>query len=158
MANWSNPTITTQYDVFVNEAKERDVDAATMFLNIPSNPPIGGIRLGRLGSRMFRLQEWDVPGQFWDLYLHVSGGGTGASEPVGARANLGIGTMGVQNSNAVAITGGTVNNITSFSLSTSIVFNAGAAYDLGSNGARARRGYFADALVLPAGVDKFATS
>ena len=158
MANWLNPTITTQYDVFVNEAKDRDVDAANMFMNVPSNPPIGAIRNLRLGGGFYKLQEWDVPGAFYERYLHLSGGGTGASEAVGARANLGIGTMGVQNSNAVNISGGVIGNLTGFGVSCSIIFNAGAAYDLGTNAARCRRGYFSDALVLPAGVDKFATS
>lgn len=158
MANWQNPTITTQYDVFVNEVRDRDVDSATMFLNVPSNPPIGSIRMGRLGSRVYRLQEWDSPGQFYDCLLHLSGGGTGAVDAAGARTNLGIGSMGVQNSNAVAISGGTIANLTGLSLSTSIVFTAGAAYDLGSNAAKVRRGYFSDAVVLPVGVDKFATS
>ena len=90
--------------------------------------------------------------------LAVAGGGTGASDVVAARIILGIGTMGVQNSSSVSITGGTVNNLTNFSLSCSIVFNAGSAYDFGSNGAKVRRGYFSDALVLPVGNDKYATS
>jgi hypothetical protein len=160
MANWLNPTITTQYDVFVNEAKDRDVDSATMFLNAASlsSPPIGSIRLNRLGAGFYKLQEWDVPGSFYERYLHVSGGGTGASEPAGARSNLGIGTMGVQNSNAVSISGGVIGNLSGFGISCSIIFNAGAAYDLGTNAAKCRRGYFSDAVVLPVGVDKFATS
>jgi len=160
MANWANPTVTTQYDVFVNEAKDRDVDVATMFLNSASlvTPPIGSIRFARLGGGQYRLQEWDVPGAFLERYLGVSGGGTGAQDAANARVNLGIGTMGVQNSNTVVISGGTVANLSGLSLSCSIVFNANAAYDLGSNGAKVRRGYFADALVLPVGVDKFATS
>ena len=37
----------------------------------------------------------------------ISQGGTGATTAAGARVNLGLGTMSVQNANAVAITGGT---------------------------------------------------
>jgi len=37
-------------------------------------------------------------------------GGTGSSTAVGARSNLGIGTLGTQNANNVAITGGTIDN------------------------------------------------
>ena len=158
MANWTNPTITTQYDVFVNEAKDRDVDAITMVLSSISSPPIGTIKLLRQGAGLYKLQEWAGAGVFEDRVMNVDGGGTGAVNAASARTNLGIGTMGIQNSNAVAISGGTIANLSGFSLSTSIVFTANAAYDIGSNAARARRGYFSDAFVLPAGVDKFATS
>ena len=43
--------------------------------------------------------------------LAVAHGGTGATTASGARTNLGLGTMATQNANAVAITGGTINNI-----------------------------------------------
>jgi len=39
-------------------------------------------------------------------------GGTGSSTAVGARSNLGIGTLGTQNANNVAITGGTISGVT----------------------------------------------
>jgi hypothetical protein len=41
----------------------------------------------------------------------VGFGGTGASTAVGARGNLGLGTMATQNANAVAITGGTATGL-----------------------------------------------
>jgi hypothetical protein len=41
--------------------------------------------------------------------LNVANGGTGATTASGARANLGLGTMSLQNANAVAITGGTID-------------------------------------------------
>jgi hypothetical protein len=47
--------------------------------------------------------------------LAINSGGTGADNVVGARNNLGLGSMAVQNNNTVAIVGGTINNITSFS-------------------------------------------
>lgn len=154
MADWSNPLITTQYDVFVSEAKDRDVDAATMFLNAPSNQPTGAVKLVRAPIKM---QEWD--GAAWqDKALSVEGGGTGAVTAALARTNLGIGTMGTQNSNAIAVTGGTISGLTSLTLSCSIAFSAGASFDLGSNANKVRKGYFSDALVLPVGVDKYATS
>jgi len=154
MANWSNPLITTQYDVFVNEAKDRDVDSAQMFLNVPTNQPVGTIRYNRSTNT---FQEWS--GTVWaDKVISVAGGGTGASTPAGAVAGLGLGTMASQNSNAVAITGGTLNGLTQLGLATSIAFGADATYDLGSNNIRVRKAYFRDAVVIPVGVDKFATS
>lgn len=42
----------------------------------------------------------------------IASGGTGATTVAGALANLGIGTMGLQNSNNVSITGGTISGVT----------------------------------------------
>ena len=155
MANWSNPLITTQYDVFVNEAKDRDVDCAQMFLNPPTNQPIGTIRYNRITNT---FQEW-IAGSVWqDKIIGVAGGGTGASTSGGAVAGLGLGTMSTQNSNAVNITGGNITNLSGFSLGTSITFTADATFDIGTNAVRPRKAYIRDALVVPVGVDKFATS
>ena len=44
--------------------------------------------------------------------LPIEDGGTGASTAVGARTNLGLGTLATQNANAVAITGGTLSGVT----------------------------------------------
>lgn len=44
--------------------------------------------------------------------LPIEDGGTGASTAVGARTNLGLGTIATQNANAVAITGGTITGVT----------------------------------------------
>ena len=41
--------------------------------------------------------------------LNISNGGTGATTASGVRTNLGLGTMAIQNANAVAITGGTID-------------------------------------------------
>ena len=43
--------------------------------------------------------------------LGVANGGTGATTAAAARTNLGLGSMATQNSNAVSITGGTIDNI-----------------------------------------------
>lgn len=47
-------------------------------------------------------------GAWNDVLLTVGGGGTGASSASGARTNLGLGTMAVQDSSAVSISGGTL--------------------------------------------------
>jgi hypothetical protein len=44
--------------------------------------------------------------------LAVADGGTGAADPTSARLNLGLGTISVQSSAAVGITGGTLTGIT----------------------------------------------
>jgi len=151
MANWLNPTITTQYDVFVAEAKERDVDAATMFLNQSSNPPIGSVRFNRT-SKIF--EEWN--GTSWlPLVIGVTGGGTGANSGAGIGAALGLGTMAYQNSNSVVITGGFIDQITYLAPNCTIIPVVNNTYDIGTLNNRWRNGFYASGLVIPVGVDKF---
>lgn len=104
MADWGKPTILSDYVIFVDEVKARDVDAITLQKNPLVSPPVGSIKLLR---SPIKFQEWDGAA-FIDLVLSVAGGGTGSSTPAGAIANLGLGTMAFQNSNAVAITGGSI--------------------------------------------------
>lgn len=154
MADWNNPTITTQYDVWVAEAKDRDNDAATMFLTASTNQPIGSIRYNRSSDT---FQEWD--GALWnDILISVAGSGTGATTAAGARTALGIGTLGLQNSNAIAVTGGTITGLTQLDLNVGLTFATDATYDLATFAKQVRKGYFKDALVIPVGTDKYATS
>ena len=44
--------------------------------------------------------------------LAIADGGTGASTAGGARTNLGLGTMATQDASSVAITGGSIQNVT----------------------------------------------
>ena len=154
MANWDNPKITTQYDVFLAECKERDLDTATMFKDAPTNPPVSSIRLFR---SPLKLQEWT--GSAWaDRLLSIEGGGTGSNNAAGIRTNLGLGTIAVQNANLVAITGGTIQNLTYFQVACTILVTADNAFDIGSYSFQFRKGYFRSALVIPSGTDKYATS
>lgn len=57
--------------------------------------------------------------QLGSLIISIAQGGTGASTASGARHNLGLGTMAVQNSNNIQVSGGTVTN-------TDIYFSCGA--------------------------------
>jgi len=111
MANWSNPTITSNYVTFVTEVKDRDIDAITLLLNAATNLPTGAIKLLR---SPVKLQEWSGAA-FADLILTLGGGGTGSATAAGARTNLGLGTMALQNSTAIAVTGGTIASIVSSS-------------------------------------------
>lgn len=107
MADWSKPVITSNYVLFVDETKNRDIDAITLQRIPLTNPPTGSIKLVRAPVK---FQEWDGS-TFVDLVLSVAGGGTGSSTPSGAGAALGLGTMAYQNANAVAITGGSVGPV-----------------------------------------------
>ena len=53
------------------------------------------------------IQQAQTGGTVWSILQ----GGTGASTATGARANLGLGSMAVENSNNVAITGGAINGV-----------------------------------------------
>lgn len=152
-ANWNNPTKDSLYLDFIAEVKARDVDAATLCVADPSNKPVGMIRYNR-ATNLF--EEWS--GAAWVvLTLAVAGGGTGAVNAAGARAALGIGTMGTQGANAVAITGGTISGLTSLGLAGSITMGNNQ-YDIGSAAAKVRKLYVGTALVIPVGVDMYATS
>jgi hypothetical protein len=76
-----------------------------------TNPVVGTIRYER-GTNTF--QEWNG-GAWVTLVVSLASGGLGSSNPADARNLLGIGTMGTQNANAVAITGGTITGLASLS-------------------------------------------
>ena len=104
MANWNLPTIASPYDQIPGLLRDLSIDAATLFATDPTNPIDGMIKLVR---SPVKFQE-RASGAWADRVLSVAGGGTGASTPGDARAGLGLGTMAIQNADAVAITGGTL--------------------------------------------------
>lgn len=154
MADWSLPTLSSLYTDFLAEVSARLDDSATLFVGGPSNQPIGSIRYFR-GTNVF--QEWD--GANWvNKVLSIAGGGTGATTAAGIRTNLGLGTLAVQNANAVNITGGSLTGITGLTMTGDISFTADNASKIGTNVNRPASLYLRSGLVIPVGVDKYLTS
>jgi hypothetical protein len=152
MSDFSLPVLTSLYQEVIDTLKARDADAATLFLNDPTNQPVGSIRLNRT-TKVF--QEWS--GAAWvDIIIGVPGGGTGGSTP--GTGGLGLGTMSIQNAVSVAITGGAVTGLSSFSLSTGIIFDADGTRNIGSANIRPGNVYVRNGLVIPVGVDKWVTA
>ena len=114
-ANWNNPTTTRNYATEVlPDIKTRDEDAITLLGGTaPSNLPTGAIKYNRTTDE---LQEWDGA-TFNTVGFALTSGGTGATDAAGARTNLGIGSLGTQNSNAISVTGGSISGLTSLGVS-----------------------------------------
>ena len=138
--------------------KSRDVDCATMFGSDPN--PVGIVPgTMRFSRSTDRFEDWD--GSNWrPRVISVSGGGTGSSDPATVRNNLGIGTLGLQNANAVAITGGAIQNtglwnVTQLDIACTIYPMADAAYSLGHPTLRWHHVYIRNGLVIPVGANKY---
>lgn len=153
MADWSKPTVSSTYVNYTQEVSDRDVDAATLFVNTPTNQPTGAIRYNRSSDK---FQEWD--GAAWqDKVLSIAGGGTGSASASGARNNLGLGSMAVQDSTAVSITGGSITTLTGFSVGCDILFATDGNRNIGSDVNRPNILYLRNGLVIPVGTDKWVT-
>lgn len=151
--DWNKPTITDLYTDVLNQLDERLDDSATLFVSTSTNQPVGSMRYVRASNK---FQEWN--GTAWvDKVLSVAGGGTGGSTSGGAVAALGLGTMALQNANAIAVVGGTVSGLSTLSMSGAISFAADNAYAIGANAARPSTLYLRSGLVIPVGTDKFVT-
>ena len=152
MGNWAITNLALeQYLDVLNVITGRDLDTATGFLSTPISPPTGALRWSRITNRW---EEYD--GLNWTgKILSVAGGGTGAGDAAGARAALGIGTMATQNSNAIAVTGGTISGVTAVGLSGHITYSANGQYNIGSSGNRSGRIYIGGGLVVPVGANKW---
>lgn len=103
-ADWNTPTSATGYLTVLTNLNDKDVDAITLQKTAPSNLPVGAIAWDR-GALKFK--EWNGAA-FVDMVIDIAGGGTGAATAAGARTNLGLGTMAVQDASAVVITGGII--------------------------------------------------
>jgi len=155
-ADWNLPTTTSLYTDVLDLLKTRDLDVATMFKTAPVNPVQFMMRFNR---SILVLEEYDGVSAWVPVVLGVTGGGTGGGTAVAARTALGIGTMGVQDSNAVAITGGGIAGLTTFELGVgAITVDTDNLRDLATFAKQMRKGFFKSALVIPVGADKYATS
>lgn len=155
-ANWNKPTTASLYADFVNEGKDRDIDAVTLNLNPGSNIPSGAIKYDRAASK---FQEWS--GAAWsDLVLSVAGGGTGSATAAGARTNLGLGSISTQTASAVAITGGAISGLTALAMAASgnLTFATDATSNIGADASRVKNIYIRSGLVVPVGADKWVTA
>jgi hypothetical protein len=153
MADWGKPAITDLYVDVLNYLAAKDSDSATLFINVPSNQPVGTIRYNRTTNT---FQEWN--GSVWqDKLISIAGGGTGANTPSGIVISLGLGTMSLQNATAVSITGGTAIGISSLQMTGSISFDTDGTRDIGTTAIRPNAIYVRNALVIPVGANKWAT-
>lgn len=107
MADWNQPTLGSAYADFLNFLAARDLDVATFFNSLPTNPSTNMMRFERTGDK---FQEY-LAGSWTDTPIGIAGGGTGGATAVDARTNLGLGDMATQSSSAVAITGGSISGI-----------------------------------------------
>lgn len=129
--DWNHPQLTDNYDDVLDiYIVGRDIDALTLQKSAPSNLPDGAMAYDR-ATDLFK--EWDLGGSaFVNKKLAVAGGGTGADNTSQARTNLGLGSMAVQDSTAVAITGGSISGIT---LNASVITAGVVAIARGGTGA-----------------------
>jgi hypothetical protein len=145
MADWNAPTLSTAYATLLSNLMDRDADAATL-AESPTNPPTGFIRWVTASNK---FQRWN--GSAWvDLVLAVAGGGTGGTTA--------LGSMAFQAAGGVAITGGTIAGITSFSFSCDLLPNVSGTRNIGSNALKIKNAYIGTGLVIPVGANKYVTS
>ncbi len=136
MADHLKPALTDTYVNFLAYMMAR-IDDAVKLAESTTNPLTGHIQWVVASNK---LQRWS--GAAWvDLVLSAAGGGTGGTTS--------LGTMAFQAASAVAITGGTLDGITSLDMHGHITFETDGLYDLGTSAKKARAAYIKTTLVIP---------
>tara|TARA_Y100000310_G_scaffold26486_1_gene25277 strand:+ start:15250 stop:16242 length:993 start_codon:yes stop_codon:yes gene_type:complete len=111
----TQPDNSDTYTSVLGLLRDRNLAVAEGFVDAPTNPQTSFIRWVRAN---YQWEEYD--GAAWQrapMVLGIAGGGTGAITAAAARTALGLGTIATQAANAVAITGGTISGLTSFTVS-----------------------------------------
>lgn len=108
MANWADsaPNEATAYTTVLTNLRDRDKDVAKMFSSEPTNPEESFMRYNR---SLNKFQEY-LSAVWTDKVISVAGGGTGGATATAARTNLGLGSMALQASTGVSITGGSISS------------------------------------------------
>lgn len=144
MADWNTPLLATAHATHHANLLARDVNALTL----------ADSRLAAMTNIPARAKRWDDTGKTFedwtgaawaDLIIGVAGGGTGSANAAGARTNLGLGTMSIQNANAVAITGGTAL--------LAAITTVDNTLTLGTSAAELNSAHFQTGLKIPVGAD-----
>ena len=122
MADWATPTLATIYSTFLTNLSDRVIDSGTMFAVAATNIPD---KIKRWNASTSIFETYTLGTLSWSaMVLELAGGGTGSTTASGARTNLGLGTMAVQASTSVSITGGAISGLTNFSITGT--FSAGS--------------------------------
>jgi hypothetical protein len=109
----------------------------------PTTPPTGYIRWVAATNK---FQKWD--GAVWnDLVISAAGGGTAGTTA--------LGTMAFQNAAAVAITGGTILDITSLRMAGHQIYAADGSYNIGTPTTRVGTVHIKEGLMIPVGTNKW---
>lgn len=149
-ADWNTPTAGTGYIAVLTNLNDKDVDAITLQKTAPSNLPVGAIAWDRAN---LKFKEWSGAA-FIDMVLSITGGGTSSASAAGARTALGLGSMSTQNSNGVAITGGTISGVT---MDAGVITSGVVALARGGTGVSLAIGASGQILQVVAGALAFVT-
>lgn len=105
MADWSKPVSSDSFSAVLSAINSRLNDALCLAsVGTQTNVPVGSFKYDETNKFFGRYNGFSYD----TIRLSIAGGGTGASTAAGARTSLGLGTLSIQNSNSVAITGGSV--------------------------------------------------